>query len=205
MRLVQDCYRYLDPYYDLFLQWQLIFDKNYCQLPKLLPRQGKILEVGCRRGFLSSLLVYSAENRKVVGIDDDKNEIRMAQRSIISYTGESLKFIPGDITREIGGNIPENAFDGVLCCDLLQRYAIEQQQQILTAIARAMKNGATLVIRYRALAVAPENRLDIPEYLKNLGFVDLAIAENHTLITAVKAANIQCEDLESCQNADARN
>ncbi len=146
-RLVRDCYIYIAPYFSMYLFFKLYMDKSYRLLPKLLPREGNILDIGCGAGFLSNLLVYSGEKRHVLGIDYDEEKISLARKSIISYLDQSLEFIAGDILEETGKKIPLEYFNGVLCCDLLHYFPLEKQKELILSAWKTMKPGASLVIR----------------------------------------------------------
>lgn len=146
-RLVRDCYIYIAPYFSMCLFFKLCMDSSYRLLPRLLPYEGNILDLGCGTGFLSNLLVYSGEKRHVLGIDYDGEKIDLARRSIISYLSQSLEFVAGDILEEIGKKIPLDYFDGVLCCDLLHYFPLEKQKDVLGAAWKTMKPGSSLVIR----------------------------------------------------------
>jgi 1-acyl-sn-glycerol-3-phosphate acyltransferase len=146
-RLARDCYIYIAPSFSMYLLCKLHMDPSYRLLPRLLPREGNILDLGCGAGFLSNLLVYSGEKRHVLGIDYDEEKIALAKRSIISYLNQSLEFVAGDILAEVGQKIPVDHFAGVLCCDLLHYFPMEKQKDVFLAAWKTMKPGASLVIR----------------------------------------------------------
>lgn len=151
VRLARDCYIYIAPSFSMHLFFKLRLDPGYRLLPRLLPRAGNILDLGCGAGFLSNLLVYSGEKRHVLGIDCDEENIGLARQSVISYLNQSLEFVRGDILAEVGQKLPCDHFDGVLCCDLLHYFPPEQQKEVLLAAWKTMKPGASLVMRQHVI------------------------------------------------------
>ncbi len=44
----------------------------------LLPRQGRILDIGCGYGFMSYMLHFAAQEREIIGYDYDEEKIEVA-------------------------------------------------------------------------------------------------------------------------------
>ncbi len=156
IQIACDSYRHISPPLDAYLFFKLKTDKNYKQLPFLLPREGKILDLGCGEGFLSNLMVYLAEKREVLGVDYDLSKISLAKRSLIGPLQKKITFIHGNIINEI--KITENQFSGVLCSDILHYFSEKEQRQVLEKAWKAMKKEATIVIRQDVKNVSSKNR-----------------------------------------------
>jgi len=168
--LVKDCYRYITPYFDIYLYYKLKLDRNYCKTVELLPREGNILDVGCGIGFLSQLMVYSAEKRKVWGIDYSAQKIDIATRSRISYTKDSLHFIHGDIRTQLPENFEKSFFDAVLCCDILHYLNHDAKRDMLQTLHDHMKPQAKLVLRQDIIENGICKRKKFEQWAQKLGF-----------------------------------
>ncbi|WP_372366905.1 1-acyl-sn-glycerol-3-phosphate acyltransferase [Candidatus Uabimicrobium sp. HlEnr_7] len=170
INLVKDSYRYINHVIDMYLYFKIKFDKTYISTLKYIPREGNILDVGCGVGFLSQLMLYSAEKRKIWGMDYSAKKIDIAQRSCISYTKDYLHFIHGDIHCDLSTHFTENFFDAVLCCDVLHYCNPQKQQKLLKLLQLHMKQEALLVIRQDI--TKKKERSKFEKWGKKLGFND---------------------------------
>jgi hypothetical protein len=62
------------------------WDAPYEQVEKLIPKTGRILELGCGEGLFSNFIAVSSPSRKVQGIEIDKNRFLNAHKSIKNAT-----------------------------------------------------------------------------------------------------------------------
>lgn len=70
------------------------WDAPYEQVEKLIPKTGRILELGCGEGLFSNFIALSSSSRKVQGIEIDKVRFKNADKSI-----KNASFLQGDITK----------------------------------------------------------------------------------------------------------
>ncbi|BBM85530.1 trifunctional MMPL family transporter/lysophospholipid acyltransferase/class I SAM-dependent methyltransferase [Candidatus Uabimicrobium amorphum] len=170
INLIRDCYRYIDSFFDVYLNFKLKLDRNYTQVVTHIPRSGKILDLGCGIGFLSQLMVYSAENRQVWGVDYSAKKIDIANRSRISYTKDSLNFIQADISKNLHEHFSHNFFDAVLCCDVLHYLNEKNQRQLIVSIFDYLQPKGTLVIRQDISEKGICRRAKFEKWAKKIGF-----------------------------------
>lgn len=67
---------------------------GYRELDAALPREGRILHLGCGRGQIDFMLKMLAEGRTIVAVDSDPDKIRMAQCNYLFSSG--LEFVCAD-------------------------------------------------------------------------------------------------------------
>lgn len=68
------------------------WDAPFIKVEKLVPKSGTILDLGCGEGIFSNFLGISSDQRKVLGIEINKERFKIAQRSV-----PNVKFVLGDI------------------------------------------------------------------------------------------------------------
>ena len=79
--------------------------------------RGRILEVGCSLGYISTWLALQDEaGRKVVGIDYSARSIKEATRYAARWGIQNVSFVHGDL----GSTLPEGPFDAVVDSATLQ-------------------------------------------------------------------------------------
>ena len=68
-----------------------VWDAPFEQVEKLVPKKGLVLDLGCGDGFLANYLAISGPERKVIGVDLNKDRIKHAQKGLTN-----TKFLHGD-------------------------------------------------------------------------------------------------------------
>lgn len=70
------------------LGWRSLFarirlwDAPYEEAERMIPKKGKIVELGCGEGIFSNYIALGSANRQVIGIDIDKKRIFHARRGV---------------------------------------------------------------------------------------------------------------------------
>ncbi|MFA5770931.1 MAG: class I SAM-dependent methyltransferase [Patescibacteria group bacterium] len=63
-----------------------IWEAPCWEVEKLVPRRGIIVDLGCGEGIFTNLWALSSKSRNIVGIDQDKERIRQADKGIKNVT-----------------------------------------------------------------------------------------------------------------------
>ena len=71
-------YIFKGPILEGYLRVKMKIEKYYQQYNELVPREGKILDLGCGYGFMSYMLSFTSPSRKITGVDHDAGKIRIA-------------------------------------------------------------------------------------------------------------------------------
>jgi uncharacterized protein len=133
-------YIYKGPVLEWYLRIKVRLEKNYLTFHDLLPRQGRILDIGCGYGFMSYMLHFSAPARDLVGYDFDEEKIAVANHCFSRDT--NIHFVMKDVNElQIG------AADAIILSDTLHYLQPGQQEILIRKCMDALRPGGTLVIR----------------------------------------------------------
>ncbi|HVD97130.1 MAG TPA: MMPL family transporter [Cytophagaceae bacterium] len=138
-RLIKN-YIYKGPVVEWYTRIKTGLEDNYKTFNDIVPKKGKIVDVGCGYGYLSYMLSLTAPEREVTGIDYDEEKISIAQHGV-SRTSK-LNFYASDV---LAFNYEKS--DTFIISDVLH-YLTEENQAIL--IRKCLENlnpGGVLIIR----------------------------------------------------------
>ena len=132
-------YIYKGPLLEWYCKIKTSMEGNYELFESLMPKQGKIVDVGCGYGFLPYMLMYKSSSRQILGIDFDQEKIEIADNCV--HKTSNMSFLVGDVSKY---DFP--AADGFIISDVLH-YLPEQQQikVIQNCIQKLNKNGVLLI------------------------------------------------------------
>ncbi|MEO6302364.1 MAG: 1-acyl-sn-glycerol-3-phosphate acyltransferase [Bacteroidia bacterium] len=133
-------YIYKGPVLEWYCRIKVKLEKNYKDFEALIPKQGKIVDIGCGYGFLSLMLGFMGKDRQITGIDYDDEKISIAA-NCISKT-EKINFIAADITQ----HELENA-DAFIMNDILHYLAPEQQVMLIEKCVNKLNENGIIIIR----------------------------------------------------------
>lgn len=123
----------------------MAFRRATCPLDaveRLLPDEGRILDVGCGHGLLSILLALASPEREVVGVDVDA--ARLEQASIaadLAGVGDRVSFV----LVEPNWIPPIDAFDAVVVVDVLYLLPPDRCDEVLRSAMAAAPGGRVVV------------------------------------------------------------
>ena len=138
-RMIQS-YIYKGPVLEWYLRIKIRLEHNYNFFNDIIPRQGRICDIGCGYGFLSVILKLVSPEREIIALDYDEQKISLAHEAHLQIEG--LKFEVADIS-----NVELPKSDVFILNDVLH-YLPEILQA--TCIENCMKNlnpGGQIIIR----------------------------------------------------------
>ncbi|MFO0322093.1 MAG: MMPL family transporter, partial [Bacteroidota bacterium] len=110
-RLINN-YIFKSPILEWYCRIKTKLENNYALFESLMPKEGKIVDVGCGYGFLAHMLMFKSKNRFILGVDFDEEKIEIAH-NCVSKTNH-LSFEVGDVT-----NYELPLADGFILSDIL--------------------------------------------------------------------------------------
>jgi 1-acyl-sn-glycerol-3-phosphate acyltransferase len=133
-------YLYKGPVLEWYTKVKVKMEQSYRVFDGLLPRQGRILDVGCGYGFMANMLALTAKGRTVRGIDFDEEKVAVAQHGYVN--SPNVAFAPGDAL-----SVPFGPQEGIILSDVLHYLQPEGQQALLQKCAASLTANGVLVIR----------------------------------------------------------
>ncbi len=133
-------YIYKGPVLEWYLRIKFKLENSYALFHSLIPKDAKVLDLGCGYGFLGYSLAFSGEKRDVTGVDYDRQKIAIAKNCPVKPG--NLRFHCEDITAY---SLPEA--DVFIVSDVLHYLVEEEQDLLLNRIAGLLNFGGKIIIR----------------------------------------------------------
>lgn len=139
-----------------FVRGKLRFDPVYRALlgSEALPREGRLLDIGCGRGILLTLLATARELRdsasppegwsipseelELFGIELRPKLAKVARAAL----GEAVRIESGD-----AADVPLPRADAIVLLDMLHYLSEEDQERLLERVGAALKPGGVVLVR----------------------------------------------------------
>lgn len=132
------------------------------ELGALVPRQARVLDVGCGHGLLSIHLALESPDRRVLGVDVDPTKVAEADAAAgRTSLGDRIEF------RTIDEHWlpPSASADCVLLVDVLYLLDPGYRERMLRAAAAALRPGGVLVVKEMADAPRWKRRVALAQEL----------------------------------------
>ncbi len=133
-------YLYKGPVLEWYLRIKIRLEKDYKVFHDLLPKKGKILDLGCGYGFMSYILQFTAPDREVTGFDYDEEKIAVANHCFSRH--DNILFLRADINE-----IQFGIADAIILCDVLHYLQPEQQEILVQKCMDSLSADGILLIR----------------------------------------------------------
>ncbi len=128
------------PILEWYMKIKLRLENNYQVFHELVPKSGKILDLGCGYGFLSYMLGFLSSDREIIGIDYDEEKIEVAENGYSK--GENVSFLKMDIME-----FPFGQYESIILSDVLHYLQPTQQKELLDRCVENLAPGGIFVIR----------------------------------------------------------
>jgi 2-polyprenyl-3-methyl-5-hydroxy-6-metoxy-1,4-benzoquinol methylase len=109
----------------------------FSAVEKFVPREGKILDLGCGNGIFANLLALESSRRCVVGVDQDIRKIAVANASLNRSKNIQFK----------AGKVLDYSLDRDIHCVTLIDLPLETNRELLGKIYAALAPKGVLLIK----------------------------------------------------------
>jgi 2-polyprenyl-3-methyl-5-hydroxy-6-metoxy-1,4-benzoquinol methylase len=150
----------------IYKQTLSLFDRR---LLKLVGKNKKVLDIGCGEGTLA--LACAANNNHVVGMDISQVAINLAESRKKRLP---VHFMIGD-ARKL--KFPDDAFDVVICKDMIEHISQEDFKVHLKEVARVLKQGGCYILYTPSKLLGD---LSLGLHIKEYGLADLTLILNQS-------------------------
>jgi 1-acyl-sn-glycerol-3-phosphate acyltransferase len=133
-------YIYKGPILEWYMRIKVKLEDNYRLFESLLPKKGIITDIGCGYGFLPYMLMFTGEERTIIGTDYDKEKIDVAAHCF--SRNKQLSFITADATRM---ELPYS--DAFVLSDILHYLPSREQENLLVNCIRHLNPGGIILLR----------------------------------------------------------
>ena len=133
-------YLYKGPVLEWYMRIKTKLEKNYEPFHRLVPRKGKILDIGCGYGFMPYMLSFTSAEREITGIDYDEEKIDTANHCF-SKT-DKINFVHSDVM-----GFAFEHYDAIILADMLHYLQPEEQEQVIGKCMDHLNPGGMIIIR----------------------------------------------------------
>ena len=133
-------YIYKGPVLEWYLRVKIRLEDDYKMFNELVPEKAVITDIGCGYGFLSYMLFYLSEDRKITGIDYDEEKIEVANNCFAKT--ERINFVSGNAS-----TMKFEKSDVFILADMLHYLTPEEQKSLLENCVAALNENGMIIIR----------------------------------------------------------
>jgi len=133
-------YLFKGPVLEWYLKVKIRLEKNYELFHLHLPKEGQITDIGCGYGFMDYMLSFLSEERRITGIDYDRDKIEVANNC--PAKNDRLNFTCADA---LATNLPKSR--AFILADVLHYFPEEEQEKLIIRCIENLDKGGTLIIR----------------------------------------------------------
>lgn len=135
-------YIYKGPVVEYYVRVKTRMEDGYGFFHKVLPRKGKIVDLGCGMGQMDYMISLYSPEREVIGIDYDEKKIGIASNGWLRARCPKLDFLCADAS-ETG--LPEA--DAFVISDMLHYLSEARQHALLERCWANLRDGGMVLVR----------------------------------------------------------
>ncbi|HNW82303.1 MAG TPA: MMPL family transporter [bacterium] len=133
-------YIYKGPDIEWYARIKIRLEKNYRFFDEIIPKDGKIYDLGCGMGFLTYMLHLTSRKRKILAIDYDQSKITIAKNCF--SCNERTVFMCADLTKSSF----EKA-DVFILNDVLHYMKVDEQEDLIIKCVGSLNSKGMIIIR----------------------------------------------------------
>lgn len=162
---VMSNYIYKGPILEWYVRVKMWIEKDFRIFDENLPKQGKIVDLGCGYGYLSYMLSLTGKEREVIGMDYDEEKIEVAQNGYAKT--DRINFEVGSLM----DYNPEPA-DAYVIKDVLHYLPSQKQGEVIENCCKTLNDGGVILLRDGFVENEQHGNTELTEYFstKLMGF-----------------------------------
>ncbi|RAJ02601.1 1-acyl-sn-glycerol-3-phosphate acyltransferase [Chitinophaga skermanii] len=133
-------YLYKGPVLEWYMRVKTRLEDNYTLFNNLVPKKGRIMDIGCGYGFMSYMLRFLSNDRIVTGIDYDEEKIATAANCYLR--DDKINFIHANIIDH-----PFEEYDCFVIADVLHYLSPEDQETLLAKCLQHLSPNGVIILR----------------------------------------------------------
>ncbi|MBK5720105.1 1-acyl-sn-glycerol-3-phosphate acyltransferase [Dysgonomonas sp. Marseille-P4677] len=133
-------YIYKGPVEEWYVRIKVKMERNYKLFDELIPKKGKITDIGCGYGTLGYMLSMQSNERQILGIDYDEDKAKVAQYGYLHR--ENTEFIHANALEY---PLPES--DVFVLNDMLHYMSSDKQEDLLKRCAKNLLPDGIIIVR----------------------------------------------------------
>jgi uncharacterized protein len=133
-------YIYKGPVLEWYMRVKLKLENYYQLFDELVPKQGKMLDIGCGYGFMTYMLHFTSSEREIVGLDYDEEKIETAQHCF--SRNDKVHFQYADVTQ-----FDFERYDAIILSDILHYLQPDKQQIVLEKCINSLNENGLIIVR----------------------------------------------------------
>jgi uncharacterized protein len=133
-------YLYKSPVLEWYMRVKVRMEKNYSLFNDRVPKQARLLDIGCGYGFMSYMLHFVSPQRRITGVDYDEQKIATANHCFSK--DEHINFINADILQ-----YSFEQYDAIIMSDILHYLQPTEQKMVIEKCIAHLNPGGSIIIR----------------------------------------------------------
>lgn len=130
----------------LHVRWRWI-TCPFTELEAMVPREGRILDVGCGHALFPILLALNGPDRRIWGIDVDADKVRVATEAVRAAGVADRVQIRRHRADDRALPSVDDGWDAVLCSDVLYLLGADRAIELVTTMAAGLRPGGIVVLK----------------------------------------------------------
>lgn len=133
-------YTYKGPVLEWYMRVKVMMEERYRFMDELIPRNARVVDIGCGYGPLSLMLSLMSPERNILGVDYDEEKIEVAGKCFSA--GDNCQFV---YANALEYDFPES--DVFVMNDMLHYMNYDAQKILISRCASRLSENGLIIIR----------------------------------------------------------
>ena len=125
------------------IRFQILRQTFLQEIGQYLPREGRVLDLGCGFGLFSLYFAIDAPGREMSGVDRNPDRIKLAETCAARLGVTNVDYIASDVLAWEG----DSNFDAIYMLDLVHHLPRDQVSSFLEQVRSMLQDGGMLILK----------------------------------------------------------